>query len=120
VLAFVASLLSCATTKLTTRQGLGDRFTRSAGELRAVCERSAIKVTMLAKCKYLLSAGSTQDTAAFQAMATVEANPRLNERSVTSAGSYIQVKIAVIQQFQIIWAKKATLFLKQGSTTVQA
>lgn len=107
-------------TERSIRRGFEDRFPRSASEIRAAYERSAIKTTMLAECEYPLSTEAKSNTAAFKAMVAAEANPRLPKRSVTSAGPYTQVKTAVTRQFQIPWGDKATLFLKQGSATVQA
>lgn len=102
------------------RSGYEGRFPRSAREIRAAYERSAIRSDMLAECEYPRSTEAKENTVAFQDMAAAEANPRLPERSVTSAGPYTQVKTAVTRQFQILWGDKATLFLKQGSATVQA
>lgn len=107
-------------TERTIKPGYEDRFPRSASEIRAAYERSAIRSIMLAECEYPHSMQAKQNTAAFRETVAAEANPQLPKRSVTSAGPYTQVKTAVIRQFQILWGDKATLFLKQGSATVQA
>jgi len=108
------------TTERTIRQGFEDRFPRSASEIRAAYELSAIKSSILAECGYPLSLEAQENTSAFRKMVAAETNPRLPKRSVTSAGPYTQVKTVVVRQFQILWGDKATLFLKQGSATAQA
>lgn len=107
-------------TERTIRQGFEGRFPRSASEIRAAYELSAIKSNMLAECEYPLSLEAQDNTAAFQEMVAAETDPRLPGHSITSAGPYTQVKTVVIRQFQILWGDKATLFLKQGSATIQA
>ncbi|XPS79103.1 hypothetical protein M3J07_011108 [Ascochyta lentis] len=100
--------------------GYENSFPRSASEIRAAYERSSIRTKMLAECNYPQTEEATQNTADFKEMVASEKHPQLLKSSVVSSGFGTQVKTAVVRQFKIMWGDKATLFLKQGSTTIQA
>ena len=100
--------------------GYEEKFPRTADEIRAAYDGSAVKAKMLAECDYARSAEATQNTADFKAMVTTEKDPRLPKRSAETVGFITQIRAAVIRQYQIMWGDKATLFFKQGSATVQA
>ena len=75
---------------------------------------------MLAECDYPQTREAFQNTIDFKEAVKAEKNPQLPAKSTESAGFYLQVRAAVVRQFKIMWGDKATLFLKQGSATIQA
>ncbi|KAJ4314265.1 hypothetical protein N0V94_006534 [Neodidymelliopsis sp. IMI 364377] len=100
--------------------GYENSFPRSASDIRAAYERTALRTKMMAECDYDQTEEAKENTVDFKEEVTAEQNPRLPKSSVASAGFYTQVKAAVVRQFQIMWGDKTTLFFKQISATIQA
>ncbi|KAH6612411.1 multidrug resistance protein CDR2 [Boeremia exigua] len=107
-------------TERAIKPGYEEKFPRTADEIRTAYEGSAIRTKLLTECDYARSAEAAHNTAEFKAEVAAEKNPRLPKRASESVGFDAQVRAAVTRQFQILWGDKATLFLKQGSATIQA
>lgn len=101
--------------------GWEETFPRTASEIRAAYERSNITPKMLKEChSYPASKESADNTAVFKEMVSREKHKGVSEKSPLTTDFITQVKAAGIRQYQFIWGDKATLFMKQGATIIQA
>ncbi|KAF4170995.1 hypothetical protein CNMCM8927_002959 [Aspergillus lentulus] len=101
--------------------GHDDKFPRTADEIRTAYERSHIRPRMLEEAQsYPTSKEAADNTAVFKEMVAREKHRGVPKRSPVTTGFITQVMAAIIRQYQLMWGDKATLFIKQGATVVQA
>lgn len=118
----VADFLTGVTvpTERKIKAGCDKSFPRTADDIRARYEASAIKSAMAAEYDYPTSETAIKLTAEFRESVSQEKNKSLPKKSALTVGFVTQVRACVKRQYQIIWGDKATFFIKQLSTLVQA
>ncbi|KIX03169.1 uncharacterized protein Z518_06720 [Rhinocladiella mackenziei CBS 650.93] len=118
----VADFLTGVTvpTERQIRPGHDSQFPRNADELLQHYERSHICEHMSAEYEFPSLPLTEANTKAFQESVTYEKDKRLPRTSPLTTGLVTQIKACVIRQYQIIAGDKATFFIKQISTIVQA
>lgn len=97
-----------------------DRFPRTNLDIRAAYDKSSIKSSMEKEYDYPSTAAAKQFTEDFQGGVSWEKYKSLPKKSPLTVGPLQQINACVKRQYQIIWGDKATFFIKQGSTLVQA
>lgn len=102
------------------RPDFESRFPRNAGELELAYRQSSIKATMDQELDYPATEEAKSNTHKFCEAIKLDRSPRLPKSSPMTVSFQDQVKACVIRQYQILWGDKATFFIKQGSTIVQA
>ncbi|CAG9946232.1 unnamed protein product [Clonostachys rosea f. rosea IK726] len=101
--------------------GYENTFPRNADAVRAAYDRSPIKVQMIEECqRYPNTDEAAANTANFKEMVARDKQTGVPQRSPVTANFLTQVRAAVMRQYQIMWGDKATLFMKQGATLIQA
>ncbi|KAI6762380.1 hypothetical protein HG530_008360 [Fusarium avenaceum] len=101
--------------------GYEEIFPRTADAVRDAYQRSAIYPKMLEEARaYPKTPEAADNTAIFKEMVAREKHKGVSAKSPVTADFYTQVKTATIRQYQIMWGDKATLFMKQGATVIQA
>jgi ABC-type multidrug transport system ATPase subunit len=101
--------------------GYEDKFPRTAGEILAAYKRSSIQPKMLEECQsYPVSQEAAENTAIFKEMVSREKHRGVSNTSPVTTSLITQVKAAVVRQYQLMWGDKATIFMKQGATVIQA
>lgn len=118
----VADFLTGVTvpTERRIRPGFEDRFPRNAEEIRAAYEASEIKARMASEYDFPSTDEARDFTENFKTSVTYEKHPSLPKHSPLTTSFYTQVRACVKRQYQILLGDKATFFIKQGSTIVQA
>ncbi|EXJ77766.1 ATPase [Capronia epimyces CBS 606.96] len=118
----VADFLTGVTvpTERQIRPGYENRFPRNADELLQHYEKSPVHQQMAVEYEYPRSPEAQANTRAFQESVVFEKDKRLRHTSPLTAGLLTQIAACVVRQYQIIWGDKATFFIKQVSTIVQA
>jgi ABC-type multidrug transport system ATPase subunit len=96
------------------------RFPRNNLELQKAYSQSPIKAVMDRELAYPTTEEAQTNTRKFCEAIALDRSPRLPKSSPMTASFVDQVKACVVRQYQILWGDKATLFLKQGSTLIQA
>jgi ABC-type multidrug transport system ATPase subunit len=96
------------------------RFPRNVGELELAYQQSNLKATMDQELNYPATEEAKSNTRSFREAMNLDRAPRLPKSSPMTVSFQAQVKACIIRQYQILWGDKATLFIKQGSTVVQA
>lgn len=96
------------------------RFPRTAGELESAYGQSSIKTKMYQELDYPASEEAKINTDQFREAVTLDRSSQLPKTSPMTVSFKDQVKACVIRQYQIIWGDKATFFIKQGATMIQA
>ncbi|KAK0389922.1 hypothetical protein NLU13_3495 [Sarocladium strictum] len=97
-----------------------NNFPRNADELRAEYEKSPIYQRMIAEYDYPTQQSVAEQTRQFQEAVRLEKDKRLAHTSPMTVGFVTQVKTCIQRQYQILLGDKATFFVKQISTVVQA
>ncbi|KAH7349025.1 ABC transporter [Pyrenochaeta sp. MPI-SDFR-AT-0127] len=97
-----------------------NRFPRNNTELEHIFHQSTFKSTMDRELDYPATDEAKSNTRSFCEAAAMDKSPRLPKSSPMTVSFGKQVKTCIIRQYQIIWGDKATFFIKQGSTLVQA
>ncbi|KAI8933384.1 hypothetical protein NX059_009999 [Plenodomus lindquistii] len=97
-----------------------NRFPRTNKELEQIYRQSPIKATMDQELSYPTSEEAKSNTQAFCEAITLDKSKHLQKSSPMTVSFKEQVKACIIRQYQIIWGDKATFYIKQGSSIVQA
>src|SRR5690242_10921331 len=100
--------------------GFESRFPRNNIELEKAYRESPIKATMDRELDYPSSQEAKLNTETFLQAISLDKSKHLPKKSPMTVSFTAQVKACVTRQYQIIWGDKATFFIKQGSTIVQA
>ena len=101
--------------------GYEDKFAHTADEILAAYERSEVKMRMLEECQiYPNSKEAAENTAIFKEMVSREKHRGASKKSPVTADFITQVKAAILREYQLKRGDKATLFMKQGATLIQA
>lgn len=101
--------------------GYEETFPRTADAVRDAYQNSVIYPKMLDEARaYSKTPEAADNTAIFKEMVAREKHKGVSAKSPVTADFYTQVKTATIRQYQIMWGDKATLFMKQGATVIQA
>lgn len=107
-------------TERIIRPGYENRFPRNADMILAEYQKSPIYTQMTSEYDYPDSDLARQRTADFKESVAQEKNKKLPKTSPLTVDFVDQVKTCIARQYQIIWGDKATFFIKQVSTLVQA
>ncbi|KAF9691100.1 hypothetical protein EKO04_010842 [Ascochyta lentis] len=102
------------------KPGFESRFPRNNLELEKVYSESPIKAEMDRELDYPSTQEAKANTDRFRHAVSLDKSKQLPKKSPMTVSFLAQVKACVIRQYQVIWGDKATFFIKQGSTTVQA
>lgn len=102
------------------REGFEDSFPRTATDIRARYVASTIKAEMEGESNYPASDEARKNTENFRLAVMRDKHKSLPKKSPLTVSFAMQVKAAVIRQYQIIWGDKATFFVKQASIIIQA
>jgi ABC-type multidrug transport system ATPase subunit/ABC-type multidrug transport system permease subunit len=98
-----------------------DSFPRTAGDVLAAYNSSSIMPAMLQECReYLSSPEAAENTTLFKESVAHEKHAGVSKSSPLTTSLSVQIKAAVIRQYQIMWGDKSTLILKQAATLIQA
>lgn len=97
-----------------------DRFPRNADEIRELYVKSAVHEEMRAEYSYPTADETKERTKEFANGVAYEKSKYLPSSSSMTVGFPTQVKACVERQYQIILGDKATFFIKQASTIIQA
>ncbi|KAM3502005.1 hypothetical protein MY10362_005152 [Beauveria mimosiformis] len=96
-------------------------FPRNADTVVDEYHKSAIYPrTMQEAQTYPTTQEAADNTAVFREMVAREKHKGVRASSPVTADFLTQVKAATTRQYQILWGDKATLFMKQGATVIQA
>ncbi|KZM19104.1 uncharacterized protein EKO05_0010170 [Ascochyta rabiei] len=96
------------------------RFPRNNVELEKAYRESSIKANMDRELDYPSTQEAKLNTETFRRAISLDKSKRLSKKSPMTVSFSAQVQACVIRQYQIIWGDKATFFIKQASTIVQA
>jgi ABC-type multidrug transport system permease subunit/ABC-type multidrug transport system ATPase subunit len=102
------------------RPGFESHFPRTHVELRAIYQQTSIKAEMDRQLDYPTTEETRTNTQAFREAVALDKSRWLHKSSPTTVSFQDQVKACIIRQYQILWGDKATFFIKQGSTLIQA
>ncbi|KAF2713557.1 ABC transporter [Pleomassaria siparia CBS 279.74] len=102
------------------KAGFEARFPRNHVELEQAYRQSPIKTNMDSELVYPTTEEASTNTNNFCNAVTLDRSPQLPKSSAMTVSFPEQVKACVVRQYQIIWGDKATFFIKQGTTLVQA
>ncbi|KAK9364429.1 ABC-2 type transporter-domain-containing protein [Lipomyces kononenkoae] len=102
------------------RPGWERKFPRTANAIRTAYESSPIHEQMRLEYDYPLSDDSKIKTELFCKGVAMEKDKSLSASSPMTVGFIDQVTTCIRRQYQILWGDKATFFIKQISTVVQA
>jgi ABC-type multidrug transport system ATPase subunit len=102
------------------KPGFEKSFPRTSEDIRQRYAKSSIKANM--EAEYTLPSSDEAKTATqdFRESVQHEKHKSLPKKSPLTVSFTTQVKAAVTRQYQILWGDKATFFIKQISTLVQA
>lgn len=107
-------------TERKIRTELALKFPRTADAIRTQYEASPIHEQMKAEYSYPSSDEAKDKTKLFCDGIAMEKDKHLPAKSPMTVSFAGQVKACVLRQYQILWGDKATFFIKQISTVVQA
>lgn len=107
-------------TERDVRPEFENRFPRNATMLRAEYEKSPIYERMITEYDYPTTDIAKEKTRLFKEGVKMERDKGLPDTSPWTVGFIHQIRACVTRQYQIIWGDKATFFIKQISTIVQA
>lgn len=118
----VADFLTGVTipTERKVRRDIAKPFPRNANELLAEYKGSKTYERMTGEYDYPRTELAQENTRLFHESVRMEKDPRLPVSTPLVVGFFTQVMACVIRQYQIIWGDKATFFIMQFSTLVQA
>ncbi|KAF2090833.1 putative Brefeldin A resistance protein [Saccharata proteae CBS 121410] len=100
--------------------GFEDRFPRTADEVFAAYDKSPIKQKMITEYDYPDSEAAKHNTQEFAEAISWDKHKSLPKDSPLTVSFMTQVKTCIARQYQIVWGDKATFFIKQISTFLQA
>ncbi|EFW99559.1 ABC multidrug transporter [Grosmannia clavigera kw1407] len=106
-------------TERQIKPGFERTFPRSGKAVREAYEKTPIFTKMQREYDYPSTEEAQANTQAFTNAIATEKNPHLGSSPFT-VGFSTQVKACIIRQYQIIWGDRASFFIKQFSTIVQA
>jgi ABC-type multidrug transport system permease subunit len=107
-------------TERKIRQGWERSFPRTVDAVRVAYEKSLIYQQMRIEYDYPVTDDAVANTALFCKGVAMEKSKRLPASSSMMVGFVDQVTTCIQRQYQILWGDKATFFIKQISTVVQA
>jgi ATP-binding cassette subfamily G (WHITE) protein 2 (SNQ2) len=107
-------------TERCIKEGFGDRFPRTAEDIRTAYQATSTKLEMDNESTYPMSDEAKKLTEEFMDAVSHEKHKSLSKKSPLTTSFVTQVKVSIKRQYQIIWSDKPTLIIKQGSTLVQA
>lgn len=107
-------------TERKIRTGWEHMFPPTGDAIRSIYDKSIICEQMATEYNYHLTEEAKAKTRLFQQAVAVEKDKRLPNSSPMTIGFAGQVAACVHRQYQILWGDKATFFIKQLSTVVQA
>ncbi|PYI04413.1 hypothetical protein BO78DRAFT_431332 [Aspergillus sclerotiicarbonarius CBS 121057] len=107
-------------TERQIRPGYENRFPRNADMILDVYAKSPTYTQMISEYDYPDTELARERTSEFKESVTQEKSKKLPKSSPLTVDFIDQVKTCIIRQYQIIWGDKATFFLKQMATLVQA
>jgi ABC-type multidrug transport system permease subunit/ABC-type Mn2+/Zn2+ transport system ATPase subunit len=118
----VADFLTGVTvpTERKVRQEKESAFPRNADAIREAYETSPIYTKMRSELDYPSTAEAKQKTDQFADGIVQDKDKRLSHSNPMTVGFVSQVRACVSRQYQILLGDKATFFIKQISTIVQA
>ncbi|KAF2013317.1 ABC transporter [Aaosphaeria arxii CBS 175.79] len=96
------------------------RFPRNKLELEQAYQQSTIKTAMDRELAYPTTEEARINTQMFREAVSLDKSTHLPKSSPMTVSFKTQIKACIIRQYQIIWGDKATFFIKQGATLVQA
>jgi ABC-type multidrug transport system ATPase subunit len=102
------------------KPGFEDSYPRTADDIRQRYEKSSTKANMEAEYTFPASDEAKTSTQDFRESVQHEKHKSLPKKSPLTTSFTTQVKAAVTRQYQILWGDKATFFIKQISTLLQA
>jgi len=100
--------------------GFEDRFPRTAEEILTQYQGTETYRNMQKEYNYPETEKARLNTEDFKAAVAHDMHPSLPKKAQFTVSFPAQVKACVVRQYQILWGDKATFFIKQGSTLVQA
>ncbi|PYH97605.1 hypothetical protein BO71DRAFT_466441 [Aspergillus ellipticus CBS 707.79] len=107
-------------TERKIKPGYENRFPRTPDAILAEYQKSPIYTQATSEYNYPDTDVARERTAEFRESVAQEKNKNLPKSSPLTVDFISQVKTCVARQYQIIWGDKATFFIKQVSTLVQA
>lgn len=107
-------------TERKIRTGWEHMFPPTGDAIRSIYDKSVICQQMAAEYNYHSTEEAKAKTQLFQQAVALEKDKRLPDSSLMTVGFAGQVAACVHRQYQILWGDKATFFIKQLSTVVQA
>ena len=107
-------------TERTIREGHEASFPRSFQAVRDIHLQSDIREAMRKELNYPGTHEAKTNTEEFRRGVHLGKAKGLQENSSLTVSFPTQVKACIIRQYQIIWTDKATFFIKQASTLIQA
>ncbi|XHG07753.1 hypothetical protein AWENTII_010888 [Aspergillus wentii] len=107
-------------TERKIKPGYESRFPRNADQVLAEYEKSPIKSQMVAEYDYPTTSLAIERTEDFKAAVASDRSKRLPNNSPMTVDFLTQVRTCIIRQYQILWGDKATFFLTQVATIIQA
>ncbi|KAH6959784.1 ABC-2 type transporter-domain-containing protein [Ilyonectria sp. MPI-CAGE-AT-0026] len=107
-------------TERSIRSGYETTFPRTAKVLRERYEKTPVHQRMITEYDYPTTDLAKERTKKFQEAVLMEKAKILPPTSPHTVSFPDQVKACVQRQYQIIWGDKATFFIKQISTIIQA
>lgn len=118
----VADFLTGVTvpTERKVRQEKESIFPRNANAIREAYESSPIYRKMRSELDYPSTAEAKQKTDQFAAGIVQDKDKRLSHNNPMTVGFVSQIRACVSRQYQILLGDKATFFIKQISTIIQA
>ncbi|KAM0513439.1 hypothetical protein ACHAPE_007903 [Trichoderma viride] len=118
----VADFLTGVTvpTERKIRDEMKLKFPRTAGAIRSEYENTAVHNQAITEYNYPTTEEAQTKTKLFQEGVAYEKDKGLPASSSFTVSFWTQVRTCIKRQYQIIWGDKATFFIKQFSTIVQA
>ena len=95
-------------------------FPRNATMLRAAYEKYPLFSQMQSEYDYPTTDAAKEHTAQFQMAVSMEKDKHIPKSGPWTVGFPHQVKACITRQYQILWGDKATFFMKQIFTIIQA
>lgn len=118
----VADFLTGVTvpTERKVRNEMKLKFPRTPGAIRSEYEKTAVHDQAITEYNYPTTEEAQTKTKLFQEGVAYEKDKGLPASSTFTVSFWTQVRTCIKRQYQIIWGDKATFFIKQFSTIVQA
>jgi ATP-binding cassette, subfamily G (WHITE), member 2, SNQ2 len=107
-------------TERRIRPGYENRYPRTADEIRAAYQQSAIYEKMRAEIGYAESEEALQNTEEFKRSVDADRHKSLPKQSALTVPYTTQIYTLTVRQYQIIWGNKVAAIIRQGATLVQS